>query len=233
MRSPHIRAGERVARGNIRESAEIRRPVGDRACDRPRCLAEGTPAGMDGGPVRVRLRPSPPATPGGDGQNYASSRMSRAGIEWILFGMATKSDVMVTLVSAFGVFSAFGAAILAFFTAGGGLQRISSSLVFREQDKIKHGNMRAHRRLLLQGEALVWLIASVVAVTVIINGIGLFTSFFWLVASGNGDAHDPSWAYVCAEVMFYIEAVVISVITVIAVVGSALVALPNSRATTS
>lgn len=110
--------------------------------------------------------------------------------------MATESDVIVTLVSAFGVFSAFGAAILAFFTAGGGLQR------------------------------------GVVAVMVIINGIGLFTSFFWLVASGNGDAHDPNWAYVCAEVMFYIEAVVISVITVMAVVGSALSALPNSRATT-
>jgi hypothetical protein len=80
-----------------------------------------------------------------------------------------------------------------------------------------------------RGEALVWLVTAVVTLTVIINGIGLFASFFWLVASGNGDAHPPSWAYACAEDMFYVVAVDISVITAIAVVGSALAALPSSR----
>lgn len=38
--------------------------------------------------------------------------------------MATEVDLMTTLCSAFGVFSAFGVAILAFFTGGGGLQRL-------------------------------------------------------------------------------------------------------------
>jgi NhaP-type Na+/H+ and K+/H+ antiporter len=137
--------------------------------------------------------------------------------------MATRTDVMVTLCSAFGVFSAFGAAILAFFTAGGGLQRISAWLVRR-------GQAKAGRTSLRRGQAVVWIIAAVVALTVIVNGTGLFTSFFWLVAAGNRDLHQPSWAYDSAEGMFYIEAVVISLITVVAVIGSALAALPNAAA---
>ena len=46
--------------------------------------------------------------------------------------MATKIDLMTTLCSAFGVFSAFGVAILAFFTAGGGLGRLSNWVAQRE-----------------------------------------------------------------------------------------------------
>jgi hypothetical protein len=54
---------------------------------------------------------------------------------WTRSGPSPRTDVTVTLCSAFGVFSAFGAAILAFFTAGGGLQRISAWLVRRGQVK--------------------------------------------------------------------------------------------------
>jgi hypothetical protein len=145
--------------------------------------------------------------------------------------MTTKTDVMITLCSAFGVFSAFGAAILAFFTAGGGLQRISSWLVRRGQAKTAPDSAESNGNTLLRGSVLVWLVAAVVALTVIINGTGLFTSFFWLVAAGDGAKHEPSWAYVCAEDMFYIEAVVISAITVVAIIGSALAALPDPGTT--
>ena len=60
--------------------------------------------------------------------------------------MATKADVMTTLCSAFGVFTAFGAAILAFFTAGTGLGRLSKWMADRE-------------KRLLWGDTLVWLVA--------------------------------------------------------------------------
>jgi hypothetical protein len=145
--------------------------------------------------------------------------------------MGTRIDVMTTLCSAFGVFSAFGVAILAFFTAGGGLQRMSSWLVRRRKEK---GNgAETKRNVMLRGDLLVWLVASVVALTVIISGVGLFTSFFWLVAVAHGTVYLPSWSYECAQDMFYTEAVVVTVITVVAIIGTALAALPNSKTTTS
>lgn len=139
--------------------------------------------------------------------------------------MATKTDVMTTLCSAFGVFSAFGAAILAFFTAGGGLQRLSRWLVRRETTRGRSPAWRA----VLPGNALVWLVAGVVAVAVIISGLGLFTSFFWLLASANGSGHVASWAYTFADMMFYTEAVVITLITVAAVFAAASAALPGGQ----
>lgn len=146
--------------------------------------------------------------------------------------MPMKSDVMTTICSAFGVFSAFGVAILAFFTAGGGLQRISAWLVRREEAKAKPNATEADGKAALRGDVLVWLVAGVVIVVVIISGVGLFTSFFWLVAGASVPPHVQSWAYNCAEVMFYIEAVVITVITVVAVIGAALAALPDSTTAT-
>jgi hypothetical protein len=143
--------------------------------------------------------------------------------------MATKIDVMTTLCSAFGVFSAFGVAILAFFTAGGGLQRISSWLVRRREDRTN--GAEPAQKAVLRGHALVWLVAGVVALTVIISGVGLFTSFFWLVAVAHGTLYLPSWSYECAQDMFYTEAVVVTVITVVAIIGTALAALPNTRTT--
>jgi hypothetical protein len=143
--------------------------------------------------------------------------------------MATKIDVMTTLCSAFGVFSAFGVAILAFFTAGGGLQRISSWLVRRRQ--ARDNGAEAKGKAMLRGDLLVWLVACVVALTVIISGVGLFTSFFWLVAVAHGAVYLPSWSYECAQDMFYTEAVVVTVITVVAIIGTALAALPNFKTT--
>jgi hypothetical protein len=142
--------------------------------------------------------------------------------------MATRIDVMTTLCSAFGVFSAFGVAILAFFAAGGGLQRISSWLVRRRQARDNNG-AGAKGKAMLRGDLLVWLVACVVALTVIISGVGLFTSFFWLVAVAHGAVFLPSWSYECAQDMFYTEAVVVTVITVVAIIGTALAALPNPR----
>jgi hypothetical protein len=144
--------------------------------------------------------------------------------------MATRIDVMTTLCSAFGVFSAFGVAILAFFAAGGGLQRISSWLVRRRQARDNNG-AGAKGKAMLRGDLLVWLVACVVALTVIISGVGLFTSFFWLVAVAHGAVFLPSWSYECAQDMFYTEAVVVTVITVVAIIGTALAALPNPRTT--
>lgn len=73
--------------------------------------------------------------------------------------------------------------------------------------------------------------ARVVALTVIISGVGLFTSFYWLVAVAHGAVYTPSWSYECAQDMFYGEAVIITVITVVAIIGTALAALPNSKTT--
>lgn len=143
--------------------------------------------------------------------------------------MATKIDVMTTLCSAFGVFSAFGVAILAFFTAGGGLQRISLWLVRRRQ--ARDNGTEAKGKAMLRGDLIVWLVACVVALTVIISGVGLFTSFFWLVAVAHGAVYLPSWSYECAQDMFYTEAVVVTVITVVAIIGTALAALPNPKTT--
>ena len=137
--------------------------------------------------------------------------------------VATKADLMTTLCSAFGVFSAFGAAILAFFTAGGGLQRLTTWLTLRQKKHI------AARRAMLMGDGLVWLVAGVVALAVIISGLGLFTSFFWLRAAANGSGLAPRWAYTFAETMFYMEAVVITVITVVAVIATAVAALPSGQ----
>ncbi len=143
--------------------------------------------------------------------------------------MATKIDVMTTLCSAFGVFSAFGVAILAFFTAGGGLQRISLWLVRRRQ--ARDNGTEAKGKAMLRGDLIVWLVACVVALTVIISGVGLFTSFFWLVAVAHGAVYLPSWSYECAQDMFYTEAVVVTVITVVAIIGTELAALPNPKTT--
>jgi hypothetical protein len=57
---------------------------------------------------------------------------------------------MTTLCSAFGVFSAFGAAILAFFTAGGAFGKLSDWVA-------KHGKLR-------WGDAVVVTVITVVAV---------------------------------------------------------------------
>ncbi len=130
--------------------------------------------------------------------------------------MATKADVMTTLCSAFGVFTAFGAAILAFFTAGTGLGRLSKWMADRE-------------KRLLWGDTLVWLVAGVVALAVIISGAGLITSFIWLRAAANGSGHAASWAYTFAEDMFFTEAVIITVITVVAVMGTAFAVLPDGK----
>ena len=129
--------------------------------------------------------------------------------------MATKIDLMTTLCSAFGVFSAFGVAILAVFTAGGGLGRLSGWVAQRE-------NLR-------WGEAFVWLVAGVVALVVLISGIGLFTSFFWLRAVANGSGQASRWAYTFADTMFYMEAVLVTVITVVAVIGGAIATLPHGK----
>lgn len=145
--------------------------------------------------------------------------------------MATKIDVMTTLCSAFGVFSAFGVAILAFFTGGGGLQRISSWLVRRMEARATPGSAESGGKAVLRGDVVVWVVAGVVALTVIISGVGLFTSFYWLVAVANGATRTPRWSYETAQDMFYGEAVIITVITVIAIIGTALAALPNPKAT--
>jgi hypothetical protein len=145
--------------------------------------------------------------------------------------MATRVDVMTTLCTAFGVFSAFGVAILAFFTGGGGLQRISEWLVRREEARARSGSAEADGKVVVWGNLVVWLATCVVALTVLISGVGLFTSFFWLVAVAHGGSYLPSWSYACAEDMFYAEAVAITVVTVVAVIGSALATLPNSRTT--
>jgi hypothetical protein len=145
--------------------------------------------------------------------------------------MGTKIDVMTTLCSAFGVFSAFGVAILAFFTAGGGLQRISSWLVRRKAERAQSDNADVKKKAMLRGDLVVWLVASLVALVVLVSGIGLFTSFFWLVAVAHGAGSLPKWSYTCAEDMFYTEAVVVTAITVVAIIGTALAALPNSRTT--
>ncbi len=131
--------------------------------------------------------------------------------------MATKADVMTTLCSAFGVFTAFGAAILVFFTAGPGLGRLSKRMADRE------------KKLLWGGDTLVWLVAGVVALAVIISGVGLITSFIWLRAAANGSGHAASWAYTFAEDMFFTEAVIITVITVVAVIGTAFLVLPRGK----
>jgi hypothetical protein len=140
--------------------------------------------------------------------------------------MATKVDLMTTLCSAFGVFSAFGAAILAFFTGGGGLQRLGGWLVDREKNRRGMSAKKAMRR----GDALVWLLAGVISLAVIISGLGLFTSFFWLRAAAGGSGHASRWAYTFADNMFYLEAIVITVITVTAVVAAALSVLPSGEA---
>ncbi len=141
--------------------------------------------------------------------------------------MATKVDLMTTLCSAFGVFSAFGVAILAFFTGGGGLQRLGGWLVEREKNRRGMSAKKAMRR----GDALVWLLAGVISLAVIISGLGLFTSFFWLRAAAAGSGQASSWAYTFADSMFYLEAIVITVITVVAVVAAAISVLPSGEST--
>ena len=139
---------------------------------------------------------------------------------------ASKLALMTTLCGAFGVFSAFGVAILAFFTGGGGLQRISGLLEARARKKADAGDGPAARWAALSAPLVVWLVAGVIALAVIVSGVGLFTSFFWLhsVAAGVGPA--SRWAYDSAENMFYFESILITVVTVFAVVAAAIAALP-------
>lgn len=139
---------------------------------------------------------------------------------------STKIDLMTTLCGAFGVFSAFGVAILAFFTGGGGLQRISGLLGERAKKKAAKGDRSAAHWLTLSGPLIVWLVAAVVTLAVIISGVGLFTSFFWLRAVAAGAGSTSRWAYDSAEDMFYFESIVITVVTVVAVIGAAIAALP-------
>ncbi len=139
---------------------------------------------------------------------------------------ASKLSLMTTLCGAFGVFSAFGVAILAFFTGGGGLQRISALLAARAEKKAQPGVKSTARWAALSGPLVVWLVAGIVTLAVIVSGVGLFTSFYWLhsVAAGVGPA--ARWAYDAAENMFYFESILITVVTVFAVVVAAIAALP-------
>ncbi|MFI5064575.1 MAG: hypothetical protein ACHP9Z_11440 [Streptosporangiales bacterium] len=68
--------------------------------------------------------------------------------------------------------------------------------------------------------------AGIIALAVIISGVGLFTSFFWLKAGAAGAGPASRWAYDSAEDMFYFESIVITVVTVVAVIGAAIAALP-------
>jgi hypothetical protein len=108
---------------------------------------------------------------------------------------------MATLVKAFGTFSAFGVTTLSFFTEGGGIQRINSSLVRGERDKSTRDSTRAGRRSSLQYEPVVVLVARVVTVAAIIIGLVLLTRFLWSVASRNDNAHNQNPAHVCADVI--------------------------------
>jgi hypothetical protein len=54
-------------------------------------------------------------------------------------------------------------------------------------------------------------------------------SFFWLRAVANGSGSASKWAYTFADNMFYMEAVVITVISVVAVIGGAIAALPAGK----
>jgi hypothetical protein len=144
------------------------------------------------------------------------------GQPWGRGNVATKLDLMTTLCGAFGVFSAFGVAILSFFAAGGGLGNLSGWLVKRGKTHM------AARRAARWGDALVWLVAGVVAFAVLVSGTGLFTSFFWLQAVSNG-SHTASWAYTFAEIMFYMEAVIVTIISVVAVIGGAIAVMPDGE----
>lgn len=66
----------------------------------------------------------------------------------------------------------------------------------------------------------------IIALAVIISGVGLFTSFCWLKAGAAGAGPASRWAYDSAEDMFYFESIVITVVTVVAVIGAAIAALP-------
>jgi phosphatidylglycerophosphate synthase len=89
--------------------------------------------------------------------------------------------------------------------------------------------MADREKKLLWGNVLVWVVAGVVALAVIISGLGLLTSFIWLRAAANGSGHASRGAYTFAEDMFFTEAVIITVITLVAVIGTAIAVFPGGK----
>jgi hypothetical protein len=150
-----------------------------------------------------------------------------------------QSDALVSaLFTTFATFTAFGAAIAGFVAAGVVVQTLASwwaqhgkTEVLKEsvdtaagynapkwiRKKLKDAAKRSPRTIVIAGVFI--------GLVVLISGVGLMFSFAWLDAYSHGSVAEMKWAYFWVILLFWLEAGLLTLATLLAVAaatGSAL-----------
>ncbi len=139
----------------------------------------------------------------------------------------TPDTLMVALLGAFVTFSVFAGAFLAFLTGGEGLQKIANYWIARGAREDNAGG--APGRLSDDGRRLVVNLTAglLTALIQVLSGLGLLTCGVWLVSDvGHDVAGWPRWTYRATVMAFIADALLITVLSVLAV---ALVAVTSIR----
>jgi hypothetical protein len=139
--------------------------------------------------------------------------------------IAEQEALVSTLLTVFATFTAFGAAVVGFLAAGGVVQTLASgwaehgkaeALAKRKAKEQRKGLKRAR----LRSPATIWLAGIFIGLVVVISSLGLIFSFVWLDAYPHGSVANVNWAYVWVIRLFWVEAFLLTLATVFAVVAA-------------
>jgi hypothetical protein len=145
------------------------------------------------------------------------------------------NDSLVTaLFAAFATFTAFGAAVAGFVAAGGAVQTLTSW--WTQHSDVEPGEKppspRGVARLLKirqwSARAAIIVVTLIILAVILISGAGLVLCFIWLDAFSHGSAAGVPGIYSAIILLFWIEALLLTVATVVAVLAAAGSALTSA-----
>ena len=131
----------------------------------------------------------------------------------------TPQELMTALFAALVTFSAFGAAILAFLTAGGGLDSIADYWIeHARQEAARERKQRDRWRPEARKRLVRWVSGTTVAAIQIFSGVGLVASGVWFVATVAKQADWPESMYWLTVAAFGLDVLLITGLTTVAVI---------------
>jgi hypothetical protein len=141
---------------------------------------------------------------------------------------AAQRDVLIAFFSAFSGFTAFGAVIATFLASSDALSWLGAFWGSHGLNEVHEGRkprfvVRNRRGILL------WAVGGGIGLAALVSCAGLVISFFWLDASTAPDAVGGGWAYRWAGVFLLIEVGLITAITLLIAVSSALYTVKESK----
>ncbi len=126
---------------------------------------------------------------------------------------------MTALFAALVTFSAFGAAILAFLTAGGGLDSVADYWIeHARQEAARERKQGARWRPEARKQLVRWVSGTTVALIQIFSGLGLVACGVWFVATVAKRTGWPESMYWLTVATFGLDALLITGLTTVAVI---------------